>query len=469
MFAMPVRVGRSWSFAAAVIAAMLVATPVVAAESAGTGVGKAVLLELSGAIGPATSEYVADGFAEAERRGAGLIILRMDTPGGLDSAMREIIRRILDTRIPVVTYVAPSGSRAASAGTYILYASHVAAMAPSTHLGAATPISIGGGFGRGDDKRDDKKDDKKDDKAPGNAAEAKAVNDAVAYIRGLAGLRGRNAEWAEKAVREAATLTASEALEQKVIEVIADDLAELLRRIDGRTVKFGNDEVKLSTAELAVEAVEPDWRNRILSTITNPNLAYLLLIAGFYGLLFEFISPGAVAPGVIGGICLLVGLYALNLLPVNYAGFALILLGMGLMVAEVFIGSFGVIGVGGVVAFLIGSLLLFRGDVPGFELSLPVVVGATLASAAFFLVAIAAMLRAHRRPVVTGEAELIGSSGRVLWWEDGEGDVHARGERWHALSASPLVTGDRVRIVERRGLTLSVEPAGEPDADDARR
>jgi membrane-bound serine protease (ClpP class) len=465
---MSVHIARHRFFAAAIIATMLAWAPVPASVQEGTG-GRAVLLDISGAIGPATSEYVEDGFAGATRRGAPLIILRMDTPGGLDSAMRDIIRRILDSPIPAVTYVAPSGARAASAGTYILYASHVAAMAPSTHLGAATPISIGGGFGRSDDKRDDKKDDKAPAAAPTNAAEAKAVNDAVAYIRGLAGLRGRNAEWAEKAVREAATLTASEALEQRVIDVIADDLPDLLRRIDGRTVKIGHDDVRLATAGLEVAAVEPDWRTRILATITNPNLAYILLLAGFYGILFEFISPGAVAPGVIGGISLLVGLYALNLLPVNYAGFALLLFGMALMVAEVFIGSFGIIGIGGVIAFLMGSLLLFRGDVPGFELSLPIVAGATMGSAAFFMVAIAAALRAHRRPVVTGEAELVGSIGRVLWWDNGEGDVHAHGERWHAHSTAALVTGDRVRIVERRGLNLLVELAGEPIADDPRR
>jgi membrane-bound serine protease (ClpP class) len=436
-------------------AAAILALPVPAtAQEAAVG-GDAVLLDIAGAIGPATSEYVEDGFAQAATQGAKLIVLRLDTPGGLDSSMREIIRRMLEAPVPVVAYVGPSGARAASAGTYIVYASHVAAMAPSTHLGAATPVLLGGGFGA------DRRDDDKKDKSPANASEAKAINDAVAYIRALAELRGRNVVWAEKAVRDAATLTSSAAKAEGVIDVIADDVSDLLRQIDGRTVRLGNQEMTLKTSGLKVVTIEPDWRSRLLAILTNPNLAYLLMLAGIYGLLFEFINPGVVAPGVVGGICLLVGLYALNMLPVNYAGIALLLLGVALMVAEAFLPTFGVIGVGGIAAFVLGSLLLFRGGAPEFQLSLSIVAAATIASASFLLIALAAVWRAHRRPVVTGEAELVGTAAQVLWWDNGEGDVQARGERWHARSNAALEPGDRVRVVDRRGLTLVVEPSAE--------
>ncbi|ANW00631.1 NfeD family protein [Bradyrhizobium icense] len=422
----------------------------------------AILLDVNGAIGPATSEYIRNGFEEARGRQAKLIVLRLNTPGGLDPSMREIIGEILKSPIPVVSYVSPSGGRAASAGTYIVYASHLAAMAPSTHLGAATPVQLGGGgsIWRPDDKKDDdKKDgDKKGAPSPANAGEAKAINDAVAYIRGLAELRGRNASWAEKAVREAATLTASEAQSQRVIEIVAKDLSDLLSQAEGRTVTINDQQVGLHTGSLSTTAIEPDWRNRILATITNPNVAYLLMLIGLYGLLFEFISPGAVFPGVIGGIALLVGLYALNLLPISYAGAGLLLLGIALMVAEAFLPSFGVLGIGGVISFAVGSLFLFRGDVPGFQLSWPVVITATAASAGFLVIALAAAWRAHRRDVVTGEGVLLRSAGQVLWWADGKGEVLVLGERWAAKSKSEFTPGDRVRVLERQNLKLLVEP-----------
>ncbi|MEH2628328.1 membrane-bound serine protease (ClpP class) [Bradyrhizobium sp. AZCC 1719] len=431
----------------------------------------AILLDVNGAIGPATSEYVRDGFEEARRRQAKLIVLRLNTPGGLDPSMREIVAEILRSPIPVVSYVTPSGARAASAGTYIVYATHLAAMAPSTHLGAATPVQLGGGGSgwRTDDKKDDdkkdgdKKDgDKKGAPSPTSAGEAKAINDAVAYIRGLAELRGRNVSWAEKAVREAATLTASEAQSQRVVEIVAKDLADLLSQADGRTVTINDQQVALHTGSLSTTAIEANWRNRILATITNPNIAYILMLIGLYGLLFEFISPGAVFPGVIGGIALLVGLYALNLLPISYAGAGLLLLGIALMIAEAFLPSFGVLGIGGVISFAVGSLFLFRGDVPGFHLSWAVVATATIASAGFLVIALAAVWRAHRRDVVTGEAALLRSAGQVLWWADGKGEVLVGGERWAAKSESEFTRGDRVRVLERQNLKLLVEP--DPDA-----
>ncbi|MCK1640108.1 nodulation protein NfeD [Bradyrhizobium sp. 157] len=425
----------------------------------------AILLDVNGAIGPATSEYIRDGFEESRRRQAKLIVLRLNTPGGLDPSMREIIGEILKSTIPVISYVSPSGARAASAGTYIVYASHLAAMAPSTHLGAATPVQLGGGSGwRNDDKKDgEKKDgDKKGTPLPANAGEAKAINDAVAYIRGLAELRGRNVSWAEKAVREAATLTASEAQSQRVIEIVAKDLSDLLSQAEGRTVTINDQQVRLHTGSLSTTAIEADWRNRILATITNPNIAYILMLIGLYGLLFEFISPGAVFPGVIGGIALLVGLYALNLLPINYAGAGLLLLGIAMMVAEAFLPSFGVLGIGGVISFAVGSLFLFRGDVPGFHLSWPVVAAATIASAGFLVIALAAVWRAHQREVTTGEAALLRSAGQVLWWADGKGEVLVKGERWAAKSETEFTPGDRVRVLERQNLKLLVEP--DPDA-----
>lgn len=423
------------------------------------GAKRVVQLDIDGAIGPATAEYVREGFAEAQRRHSEMIILRLDTPGGLSSSMRDIIHDILESRIVVVAYVSPSGARAASAGTYIVYASHVAAMAPSTHLGAATPVMLSAPFG-GNEK------DKKEG-TPRSAEEAKAVNDAIAYIRGLAQTRGRNAEWAEKAVRDAATLTAPEAKQQQVIDLVANDTPDLLRQLDGRVVRIGQQDVTLKTSNVQVETVAPNWRTQLLAVITNPSIAYLLLLAGIYGLLFEFFSPGAYFPGVLGAVCLLVGLYALNLLPVSYAGAGLLLLGIALMVAEAFLPTFGVVGIGGIAAFVIGSVLLFRGEAPEFQISWQLVAVATVTSAAFLIIALAAAWRAHRRPVVTGDMSLRGSTGHVIRWDGAAGEVHVNGERWRAelagsTASAPAAPGGRVRVVDRRGLTLIVEPESKP-------
>src|SRR5207245_8204907 len=351
----------------------------------------AVVLPSDGAIGPAVADYVVRELRGISQVDARLVVLRMNTPGRLDTSMREIIRAILSSPLPVAAYVAPSGARAASAGTYITYASAIAAMAPGTNLGAATPIQLGGTPrlpGGAPQPKDKEKGSGGDTSAsePADTETRKAINDAVAYIRGLAELNGRNADWAAEAVRTAVSLPASEALKPNLIVVMADDVPDLLRKIDGRSVKVAGKPQALATAGLEIVAAAPDWRTELLAVITDPNVAFILLLIGTYGLIFEFLNPGAVAPGLIGAISLLVALYALNLLPINYAGAALVLLGIGLMVAEAHIGSFGIIGVGGIVAFVIGAIMMFPSGAPGFTLSLSVVGAATVATAALFLV-----------------------------------------------------------------------------------
>lgn len=436
-------------------------------------VGGALLrMEIRGAIGPATSNYVLEGLEQARVSNAALVLIEMDTPGGLDSAMREIIKGILGSEIPVVTWVSPSGSRAASAGTYILYASHVAAMAPATNLGAATPVAIGGGgpplptpkeaprdAGKSgeDDAPDEDDADAKPGPMAGTAMEKKSVNDAVAYIRSLAELRGRNAEWAERAVRQAESLSAEDALEQNVIDVVAASLEELLAAIDGRVVKVGDEEITLATAGLVVEEFEADWRTQLLATITNPNVAYMLLLAGVYGLILEGYNPGALVPGIVGAICLLLALFAFQVLPVNYAGLGLILLGVILMIAEAFAPSFGALGLGGIVAFVIGSIILLDSDVPGFQISrlligsVAAVAGSLLLGLMYFLV------RSFRRPVVSGAEEMVGSTGEVLEDFFGDGPIFVHGERWRAHAQGELKRGDQVRVTGMRGLDLEVE------------
>jgi membrane-bound serine protease (ClpP class) len=420
----------------------------------------AVVLEVNGAIGPAVADYIVNALTEIDAHDTGLVVLRMDTPGGLAGSMRKIISAILASPVPVATYVAPSGARAASAGTYIAYGSAVAAMALGTNIGAATPIQIGGGFFGSQKKKDDaKKADKPESNEPADTESRKLINDSVAYIRSLAELNKRNVEWAEKAVRSADSISASEALKLNVIDVIADDVPDLLRKIDGRSVTVGGKSVLLQTAGLQVVTVAPGWRTQLMALITNPNIAFLLMLIGIYGLIFEFATPGTYVPGTVGAICLLLALYALNLLPVNYAGAGLVLLGIGLMVAEVHIGSFGVIGIAGVISFGIGSFMMFHSGVPGFELSLAVVMAATIVSAALFLLVLGLLLRSRKRPVVTGKEALLGAEGEALGWQQDEGRVRVLGEIWRARSARPLEPGTRVKVVDRDGLILFVEPA----------
>ncbi len=413
-------------------------------------------MELDGAVGPATADHVTRGLKRAADGGAQLVVLRMDTPGGLDTSMRAIIKDILASPVPVATYVAPSGARAASAGTYILYASHIAAMAPGTNLGAATPVSIDvPGLGVPPKPGEEGKP------PPRDAMAEKAMSDAAAYIRSLAQLRGRNAEWAEEAVRKSVSLSAREALAQKVIDHVAEDMADLLKQVDGRKIRLASgSEVVLATAAAPVVKFEADWRTRLLTAITSPGVALILMMIGIYGLFFEFYNPGFGVPGVVGAICLLLGLYALQQLPVNYAGLALIVLGIAFMVAEAFMPSFGILGLGGIAAFVFGAVILIDTDVPGFGIPIGLIVGLALISAVTIAAIVGFALKARRRPVVSGEEELIGSTGEVVNCENGQCWARVHSELWKVQAAEPLRPGQPVKVTGRKDLTLTVSLVG---------
>lgn len=416
---------------------------------------KAYVVDLDGAVGPASAAHVLHGLKLAAEQDAAVVVLRIDTPGGLGSSMREIVQAILASPVPVAGYVAPGGARAASAGTYILYACQVAAMAPGTNLGAATPVSLFGNLG-GAGSDGTGKDTQANQIRPADADAAKVTNDAVAYIRSLARLHNRNADWAEKAVREAASLPADEALKMDVVDIVAGNLPQLLDQLDGRVVQMAGGQRKLALKGAEVVTVPTDLRTRLLAAITDPNIAFLLLLLGAYGLIFEVSHPGLIAPGVVGAISLLVGLYALSFIPVDLAGLALTVLGLALMVSEAFVPSFGALGLGGATAFVLGAMMTF--DTPGYRLAWPVAIGAGLFSIALSMLVLAMMVRARRQPATTGDVALTGASATVISWAGKSGVVEALGERWRAEGTKEFTPGQSVRVVGREGLTLRVTP-----------
>ena len=435
--------------------------------------GEVHVVEINGAIGPATADHFVRSLEVAAEEGAMLVVMKLDTPGGLVESLRDMVKAILASPIPVACYVAPNGARAASAGTYLSYASHIAAMAPVTNIGSSTPVSIGGGGGifpspeDGDspfenplDEAEKEGEESEDDSStpPPGAMEKKVLNDAVAYIRSLAELRGRNADWAEKTVIEAANLTASEALEINVIDYVASSLDDLLSQINGKTIAEVNGrDVTLDTTNATIVEVETDWRYDFLKTITNPNIAYLLLLIGINALIFEFYSPGLGAGGVVGVICLLLAAYALQMLPVNYVGLALIVVGIGLLVAETITPTYGVLGIGGVVALGAGSVLLFDTDLEAFKVSFGVVLAITVATAGIIIFVASKAFKQWRKGPVSGVDAVVGSEATVLEDFEGQGRVRAAGEIWAATSESPLSKNDVVVVTSMTGLTLVVE------------
>ena len=424
--------------------------------SGADGTGTAVLLNIKGPIGPAVSDYVIRGIKKAEEDHATIIILQMDTPGGFDHSMRDIIKNILSSSIPVVSYVAPGGSRAASAGTYILYASHIAAMAPTTNLGAATPIQVGGLPGMPEEEPSpQEKEEDKEKPLPDDTLERKMVNDAAAYIKALADRHGRNAEWAEEAVREAVSLTAKEALEINVIDLVAASHAGLLQQLDGREVVMETGRVTLAAKGLVIEPFEPDWRTKILTVITDPNVAYILMLLGIYGLIYELANPGFILPGIVGSICLLLALYTFQILPINYAGLALIILGVTFLIAEAFVPSFGALGIGGIVAFVVGSIILI--DEEGMRISLYLIGSTALVSAGFLLWLMSRLFTMRRKKVITGAEEMIGITGEALEDFTEEGRVWVHGESWQAQSSAPVKKGQKIQVTAKEGLLLKIK------------
>lgn len=447
---------KRWRFGVCGLLALLGMATAWAVASKSSTQPVVVTLRVDGAISPASADYLVHGISEAGERHAEAVVLELDTPGGLSSSMRDIIKAILASPVPVIGYVAPSGARAASAGTYIMYACQVAAMAPATNIGAASPVSITGG-GQPEPSSSSGKT-----AATESTEMRKVTNDAVAYIRALAERRGRNADWAEKAVRDAASVSGQEALKLHVIDLVAPNLAQLLADINGRKVETAAGARVLHTRDAAVESITPGWRSQFLGVIANPSVAYILLLIGLGGLVMEGMHPGGVLPGVVGAICLLLALYAFQLLPVNYAGLGLILLGVILIVSEAFVPAYGVLGTGGVISIVIGSVIFMHTGVPGYGIAVPVVVGIAIAAAAILVAIVWMAVRSHKQPVVSGREEMVGAIGEVVADFEGRGAVHVHGERWQACSEIPLKRGQPVAVTAMHGLVLDVKPVAVP-------
>jgi membrane-bound serine protease (ClpP class) len=393
---------------------------------------------VEGIIAPSLAEFFVSAIRKAEDGGAHAIIFELDTPGGLDTSMRIIIKEILRSPAPVIIYVSPSGARAASAGAFITIAAHVAAMAPGTNIGAAHPVQMGGGEADEEMTR-------------------KIENDAAAYIRGLAERRGRNATWAEDAVRKSVSATATEALRLKIIDVVAENRADLLAKIDGRTVETGAGKITLKTKTAKIVEVEMGLRDKVLSVISNPTIAYILLILGMAGMYFELSTPGAILPGVLGGICLILAFYAFQTLPINYAGLLLIILGVILFIAEVTVVSHGILTIGGMTAMILGSLMLIDSPAPFLQISLSAILGVTAATTAFFVFAIGAVFRAHRRQPATGREGLVGQAGVARTRLNPDGLIFIRGEIWNATCVEGAEPGEQVQVTSVAGLKLKVK------------
>ncbi len=412
------------------------------------------MVSFDGALGPAAGDLIVRSIENAQAAGAVALIIQMDTPGGLDKAMRDVVKAILSADIVVISFVHPDGARAASAGTYIAYASHISAMSPATNIGSSTPVSIAPTPsipGEPDEKGDARP-------APQDAMMKKVVNDAVAYLQGLAELRGRNIEWAEETVREGANLRASAALAKNVIDLIAKDVPTLLAAVDGREIELPNRTVTLDVAGARVVLVETDWRHELLEVITDPSIAYGLLIFGVYALILEFYNPGMVFPGVVGVICLLLGAYGMQMLPVNYAGLALMVVGIGMMVGEAFTPTMGALGVAGVVAFVMGSIMLMDTQQPGYQVPILIIAAFAVTSAALTLFTVGAAVRARNQEVVTGKDAMVGKQAEALEDFESQGWVRAFGESWQAESSKPVKEQAVLKIVAVEGLILKVQP-----------
>jgi len=409
-----------------------------------------IKLEIKGAIGPASSYYLEEAMADALRQNAQMVLIELDTPGGLSTSMREMIQEITNSTIPVIIYVSPKGARAASAGTYLIYASHVAAMAPGTNLGAATPVNL----------MPTPKIPDLNSSAP-STLEKKAINDAMAYIKSLAELNDRNVSWALDAVKEAKSISAKDALRYGVIDLIAEDTNELLNKLEGRAVTVSGKSVVLRTKGSTIKTFEADWKTQLLTIITNPNIAYIFLLIAIYGIFFELMNPGGLFPGVIGVISGVIALYALNMIPFNYAGLLLIILGIAFMIAEVLIVGFGILGIGGVAAFAFGSLLLFDTETLGSGVSIPLIIAFSLVSIGFFIFVLRFLLHSRSVKVVTGIDEMVGAAAEVLESTKDGYRVRCHSEIWYATSDSVLKAGQNVQVESLSGLILHVNPIKE--------